>query len=96
MPIIASFMPFWALRLTIASNIGIKASPPSKENRFCPTYLKPKYFSKPSATTNRSKIRFFSSLVGLKFAQPFSMRSRIHSTSSVRLICMYSKPIVLQ
>ena len=37
-------------------------SPPSNEKRFCPTYLKPIYFSKPSAAIKRSKIRNFSSV----------------------------------
>ncbi|MND89310.1 hypothetical protein D3C80_813620 [compost metagenome] len=60
-PITNCSTPFSAAFSIKASKAGITDSPPSREKRFCPTYLVCKKFSKETASFNLLRIAFFSS-----------------------------------
>ncbi len=62
-PITTSLQPTAPARWIISFTIGIKDSPPSTPKRLAPTYLLPRYFSRPSAAVKRSKKPFFWSFV---------------------------------
>ena len=76
MATVTSWTAEFAASDKIASSDAIADSPPSKLNRFCPTYLVCKKFSNASAAFSLRKIRSCSSRGGLVSAR--SMRSCIH------------------
>ncbi len=92
MPITISCTPASAARSRHSSSTTIALSPPSSENRFCPTNRVCRKFSNPSACSSRSRIRRrVVSSSGQLFACG-SIRSCSHRFSSGCWMCMYSHP----
>ncbi len=77
-----------------ASSSGMTDSPPSRENRFWPTYLVCRNVSKASAALSVRRIRSCSARSGFSGAR--SMRSWIQARWSGSCMCMYSMPSVRQ
>ena len=94
MPKTTSCRPSSAADETISSMIGIIDSAPSRPNRLVPTYFVARNFSKASAAFRRSRMRSFSSRVGVHVTP--STLDWIQRCSSMSWMCMYSMPIVLQ
>src|SRR5215218_5023932 len=76
------------------SNKTMADSPPSRENRFCPTNLVCKKVSKISASLSLSRIRRCSSRGSDSCGR--STRSWIHLRCTGSWMCMYSMPVVRQ
>ena len=95
-PITNCSTPFSAAASIKASSAGIMDSPPSKENRFWPTYLVCKKFSKETASFNLLKICCFWSASKLGWLSLILMRSWIHWITCGFLMYMYSIPICWQ
>ena len=77
-----------------ASTRGITDSPPSRENRFWPTYLVCRNVSKASAALSVRRMRSCSVRSGLSGA--VSIPCWIHWRCSGSCMCMYSMPTVRQ
>ena len=69
-------------------------SPPSRLNRFCPTYLVCRNVSNASAALSRPRMRSWSSREGLAYLR--STRAWIQRRWSGSWMCMYSMPVVRQ
>ena len=95
MPITTSRMPCRVASFRIPSRRGIKASPPSRENRLWPMYRVWRKRSKASASTSFSSTRF---LVTASRDGPGldSSRSWIQAFRSGSAMYMYSTPTVPQ
>ncbi len=77
-----------------ASSSGMTVSPPSRENRFWPTYLVCRKVSNASAALSLERMYFCSMTAG--FWCGTSMRSCSQARCSGSAMCMYSVPMVRQ
>ena len=93
-PMTTSFMSSCAASDTTASSSGMTDSPPSSENRFCPTNLVCRNVSNASAWFSLPRIRSCSSRSGLVCGP--STRFWIQRRWSGSWMCMYSMPMVRQ
>ena len=91
MPMVTSSSPASAAEVMTSSSSGMTDSPPSREKRFCPTYLVCRKVSNASAALSRRRIVSWSSRDGL--AKGTSTRSWIQCRSSGSWMCMYSMPM---
>jgi hypothetical protein len=83
--------PSRAAPARIASRAGIRDSPPSRENLFCPTYFVWRKVSKASAWLSFRRIWWRSASVSL--ARGRSRRSWNQRRWAGSVMCMYSNPM---
>ncbi len=93
-PMTTSSSPAAAASSQSSSSSGMVVSPPSRENRFWPTYLVCRKVSNASASFSLARIRSCSSRGGFTCGR--STRSWIHLRCSGSWMCMYSIPVVRQ
>ena len=95
-PTTTSSRPNWLPRFRICSRAGMIDSVPSRPNRFVPTYLTARNFSKHSAAVIRSKMVFLPNTVKSVLFLICSIRFWIQIFCAGSCICMYSTPILPQ
>ena len=95
-PITNSLMPISAPHSITSSSAGIRVSQPSNENRFCPTNLVCKKFSKAVASFSLERMRRFLLIENSAVFWQLSIFCSSQFTISGLRIYLYSAPILAQ